>query len=92
MTGGGIFPPTVTNQPESFTVFVNERPVLVPPGASAHGAVRLADPALADRLATGEAVLGDARGLPVDPGTPLEPGVILRVVVSARRTGADAHS
>lgn len=77
--------------PGSIRVFVNERPVTLPAGASALDAARVLDPALAERLATGTASLTDARGLPVDPGVPLAAGAILRAV--ARRTaGPDADA
>lgn len=91
-SGSGIFPRTVMNRPSSFTVFVNERAVQVPPGADARTAVRALEAGLADRLAAGAALLTDARGLPIDPAAPLFPGAILRVVISARRAAeADAH-
>ena len=72
-------------------VFVNERHLSVPTGASAADAVAQFDPALAARVADGSASLTDARGLPVAPASPLAAGAILRVSVSARRAGgADA--
>lgn len=60
-------------------VFVNERAVLVPAGATALDAVRAADPALAERVAAGAAALTDARALPVAADAPVAAGGILRV-------------
>jgi hypothetical protein len=60
----------------------------VPAGTDVQGAVRAADPGLADRLAAGAAFATDARGIAVAPGDPVTAGAIFRVVVSARRSGA----
>ena len=70
-------------------VFVNERPVDVPAGATVQAAVAAADPALADRLGQG-AYATDGRGIQVDPAAVLDAGAILRVITSARRQDADA--
>jgi hypothetical protein len=70
--------------PDAIRVFVDGRPVTLPAGATALDAARAHDPALAGRLAAGEARLTDARGLPVEPGAPVTAGSILRAV--ARRT------
>lgn len=77
--------------PESIRVFVNERPVTLPAGASALDAARALDPALAERLAAGAASLTDARGLPVAPDGPLAAGAILRTV-ARRAAGPDADA
>ena len=70
-------------------VFVNERPVDVPRGATVRDAVRRGDAALADLLEAGAAGVTDAMGLPVDAGDPIrEAGAVFRVVVSARRSPA----
>jgi len=67
-------------------VFVNERPVEVPRGATVRDAVRSFDRGLADLLATESAYVTDARGLPVDAGDAIsEAGAVFRVVVSAKR-------
>jgi len=66
-------------------VFVNERAVSVAAGATALDAVRALDPALADRLAAGDAALTDGRALPVAPDAPVGQGSILRVVGAGRR-------
>lgn len=75
-------------------VFVNDHAVRIAPGARAAEAVALHDPALAELLRSGAAYLTDARGIRSAPDGPVYPGLILRVVVSARapRDGADAHA
>ncbi|NNG14874.1 MAG: hypothetical protein HKM89_00245 [Gemmatimonadales bacterium] len=75
-------------------VFVNERPLEVPAGATARDAVRAADRGLERRLDDGSAYLTDGRGIRLAPETPLTAGSILRVVVTARQRieGVDAHS
>lgn len=75
--------------PGSIRVFVNQRPVSLPAGATALEAVQALDPALAGRLADGTASLTDARGLPVDPASPVGAGSILRSV-SRRSAEPDA--
>lgn len=64
--------------------FVNEQPVSVPEGAPALVAVEALDPALAARVAAGEAYLTDGRGIRVAGDTRLAAGAILRVVITAR--------
>jgi hypothetical protein len=80
---------------EALLVFVNERAVRVPPGATAEDAVAAMEPALADRLREGAAYLTDGRGIRLPPGEAVHAGAIVRVVVSARhgetRGEADAH-
>jgi hypothetical protein len=66
----------------SIRVYVNGRGVDAPEGCSALDAVRVADPALADRIAAGEKSLTDSRGLPVSPHVPVQLGAIFRVVSS----------
>ncbi len=75
--------------PDTIRVFVNERAVSLPAGASALDAARALDPALAERLLAGAAALTDARGLPVDPAERLAAGAILRAV-ARRGSGPDA--
>ena len=81
---------------EPVLLFVNERPVRVAAGARALEAVTAFDPDLAARLSAGEAYLTDGRGIRLEPETPVFPGAILRVVVSARSAAqgkeADAHA
>jgi len=67
-------------------VFVNDRPVMVAPGARVRDAVEVLDRELADLLGRGVAYVTDGVGRPVDAGDPVgEGGAILRVVVSARQ-------
>jgi hypothetical protein len=73
-------------------VFVNERAVRVPPGTTAEGAVRAADPALAARLGEGAGYVTDGRGIRLEDGSPVYQGAILRVVVSARRGPDEADA
>jgi hypothetical protein len=75
-------------------VFVNERPLEVPAGATAREAVRAADGDLERRLDDGSAYLTDGRGIRLAPDTPLTAGSILRVIVTARQRskGVDAHA
>jgi hypothetical protein len=70
--------------------FVNERPVTVPPGASAVAAVEAHDPKLAARVASGEAYLTDGRGIRLEPDAPIVPGAILRVISTRTARDPDA--
>ena len=73
----------------SVRVFVNERPVEVTRGAAVRDAVAALDPGLAALLASEAAYVTDARGLPVDPASPVGAGSILRSV-SRRAPEPDA--
>jgi hypothetical protein len=75
-------------------VFVNAVPLEVDTGADVRTAVRALDAELERKLAGGSAYVTDARGIEVTPDARLAEGSILRVVVSARRTGEerDAHA
>lgn len=74
-----------------FRAFVNERPVMVPAGATAQAAIGALDPALAVRVAAGEAYVTDGRGIRLAADLPLAAGAILRVVISSKGTpDADA--
>lgn len=64
-------------------VFVNERGVSVPAGATALDAVRALLPEEASAIDAGNRRIIDSRGLPVDAGELLVNGAIYRVV-SAR--------
>lgn len=70
-------------------VYVNGRGVDVAMGATVLDAVRLADPGAATAVAVGDRALADSRGLPLDPGTAVTGGTIVRVV-SGRRRGDGA--
>lgn len=69
-------------------VYVNGAGVDVPAGATVVDAVRLADPASADRVVAGERAVADSRGLPVAGDAPLYNGAIFRVISNRPRPGA----
>ena len=69
-------------------VFVNARSISLAAGATARDAVRAAAPDLLPACDTGEALVTDARGLPVPLGEPLHAGAILRVARASRRGAA----
>ncbi len=77
---------------EPLAVFVNEHLVRLAPPVTARAAARAHDPALVEALDSGRAYVTDGRGIRCDPDAPLEPGAIVRVVVSARRPGSDADA
>ncbi len=71
-------------------VFVNERPLDLPPMATVRDAVHLLDADLASRLGSSARVT-DGRGIELDPSATLSAGAIIRVIRSARPAGnADA--
>jgi hypothetical protein len=61
-------------------VFIDARGVDVPPGSRAIDAVQAFDPAAAAAVRTGEKLLTDSRGLPIDGAAPLESGAIFRIL------------
>ena len=63
-------------------VYINGRGVDAPAGGTALDAVRVADAALADRIASGERALTDSRGLPVPAQSAVYQGAIFRVVAN----------
>lgn len=65
-------------------VFVNEKPVDVTTGASILDAVAAFDRATADSLSEG-GYLTDGVGREIEPGSLVEPGLIIRVVAAASR-------
>ena len=70
-------------------IYLNERGLLLAPGATARDALRHGAPELLAAAEAGMALVTDGRGLPVSMETPLEAGAILRAARSSRRT-ADA--
>jgi hypothetical protein len=76
-------------RPTTLRVYVNERGLDVPAGATALDAVRAFDAAEAERYAAGTRGLTDSRGLPVPPTAAAHGGAIYRLV-SARAAAADA--
>jgi hypothetical protein len=73
-------------------VFVNASALDLPAGTHVGEAVRAFDAALETSIAKGAAYVTDGRGVEIDPDSPLASGAILRVVVRARRGGADADA
>jgi len=71
--------------PADVRVFVNERGVTVPAGASALDAVKVNFPEDAEGIAAGRLRLTDSRGLPVSPDTVVTGGSIFRVVAARER-------
>ena len=71
-------------------IYINEHPYDVPDGADARSAVLAALPDLP--LTDGGAYLTDGRGIALTGGEQLSPGSIVRVIVPARRGGADADA
>ena len=70
--------------------FVNERGVDVEDGATVADAIRAFDPALAERVETGErSRVTDARGIEVALDGVVHAGDIYRVVISARGEARD---
>ena len=68
--------------------YVNERPVNLAEDATVADAILAADPHLARIMTDAGTIVTDARGIALGTAEPLRPGSIIRVVVSARRTGA----
>lgn len=71
--------------PTEVRVFVNERGVSVPAGATALDAVKVNFPGDAEGIAAGRLRLTDSRGLPVPPETIVNGGSIFRVVTARER-------
>ena len=65
---------------EALRVYVDARPVDVPPSASVIDAIEIADPALAAAVRSGDKDVTDSRGLPIATDSPLHGGAILRVI------------
>ncbi|MEO8633867.1 MAG: hypothetical protein ABI587_01185 [Gemmatimonadales bacterium] len=70
-------------------IYLNERGLSLPAGATARDALRAAAMELLPEADAGTALITDGRGLPVPLGTVLEAGTILRAARSSRRA-ADA--
>ncbi|MGZ8377953.1 MAG: hypothetical protein ACXW05_21435 [Gemmatirosa sp.] len=79
----------MTALPPTLRVFVNERVVEVPRGATVADAVRAHDDAAADAVSAGERAVADSRGLPVDPHAATYAGAIYRLISARRPAGAD---
>jgi hypothetical protein len=70
-------------------VFLNAIPLDLAPGATVREAIAAHDAAMAEQVAAGRARVTDARGIDLPLDASLAAGSILRVIVSARRAGAD---
>ena len=68
-------------------VFVNARGYDVPAAATALDAIRVADAAECDGVASGARLITDSRGLPVAPESPVYSGVIYRTIANRVRDG-----
>jgi len=69
-------------EPETVRVFVNERGVDVPRGATALDALRALDGDEAARVDAGERTVVDSRGLPADTSAPTFAGAIYRTITA----------
>lgn len=76
---------------DDIRIYLNERGVLLPPGATARDALRLGAPDVLPAAEAGTAVVTDGRGLPVSLDSALQAGAILRAAHSSRRP-ADADA
>ena len=74
----------MNDTPDTLRVFVNERGLDVPTGATALDAVRARDAAEGERVAAGERQITDSRGLPVAADAPAYRGAIYRTVAARR--------
>jgi hypothetical protein len=71
-------------------IFVNEKPLDLPPGSTVRDAVEALDPGLASGLG-GRTQATDGRGIALAPADTLSAGAIIRVLRSSRQAGdADA--
>jgi hypothetical protein len=69
-------------------IFLNAQPLDLAPGTTVCDAIAAHDAAMAEQVAAGRARVTDARGIELPLDAPLAAGSILRVIVTARRTGA----
>jgi hypothetical protein len=69
-------------------VFVNANGVDVAHGASALDAVRAWNADAAAEVTGGTRLITDSRGLPIDGGTPMNAGSILRLIANRARDAA----
>jgi hypothetical protein len=72
-------------------VFVNAAGVDVPAGSTALDAVRAWNADAAQQVSRGTRLITDSRGLPIDSGTPMPAGSILRLVAKRDRDTAEAE-
>jgi hypothetical protein len=74
--------------PESLRVFIDAHGVDVPRGATALDAVAAFDAHAAASLQSGEKILTDSRGLPVDAKVAVEAGAIFRLIPRRDRSAS----
>ncbi|HRP07189.1 MAG TPA: hypothetical protein PLL69_01760 [Gemmatimonadales bacterium] len=73
---------------DTIPIFVNGSLVPAVPGSTLAEVLSGSDPDLLEGLVAGAAVATDARGIAVDPDTPVHAGAIYRVFRSARNPDA----
>jgi hypothetical protein len=75
--------------PDRVRVFVNSNGVDIPPGATALDAVRAWNVDAAQDVVSGTRLITDSRGLPIDGGSPMSAGSILRLIAKRDRATSD---
>lgn len=70
-------------------VFVNASGVDVPAGSTALDAVRMFNAEAADEVTASRRLITDSRGLPIDAGTTMSAGSILRLVANRDRAAQE---
>jgi hypothetical protein len=70
---------------DDIRIYLNERGLLLPAGATVRDALSAALPDLVPDADAGAALVTDGRGLPLALATPLSAGAILRAARSSRR-------
>jgi len=73
-------------------VFVNAAGMEVPAGSTALDAVRAFSAEAAEEVSASRRVITDSRGLPIDSGTPMSAGSILRLVANRDRASHDTDA
>jgi len=77
-----------TDSDKTVRVFVNAVGVMVPAGSSILDAVRRWNESEAMAVETGEKMVTDSRGLPIDVAEPVSAGSIFRLLPVRKRAGA----
>jgi hypothetical protein len=70
-------------------VFINSFGLDVPAGSTALDAVRAFDSTAAAEVETGDRIITDSRGLPIDGSTAMSAGSILRLIPKRARAAHD---
>ncbi len=77
---------------EPLRVFLNGKPLSMPPGSTVLDAVQSADEAAATELRAGTRLVADSRGIPVATDTALTGGFVMRLISArARGTSGDVE-